>query len=85
MWPIRRLYTNDEDLQGVELLDDQDLVGFLCLDSTRSNAFSDYDVDLGAAIADALYSPLRAYLFYEWEYLPDDDVAAPDMIQTSPA
>lgn len=63
VWPIRKWLDDPSDADVLQtLVEDQDLVGFLCVDSPTPAAFSDSDVQLGAAFADALYPLLRPYL-----------------------
>ncbi len=63
VWPIRKWLDDPTDAEVLQtLVEDQDLVGFLCVDSATPAAFSDSDVELGAAFADALYPLLRPYL-----------------------
>ena len=65
VWPIRKLHDTRDDEVGYEISDGQDLVAFLCVDSAGPGAFSEYDVELGAGLAAALYPVLRPYLFEE--------------------
>ena len=68
VWPIRRLTNNP---QG-----NPSLLGFLCVDSLRTKAFSEeYDYPLGAIVADALY-PFLASLVDSVEEPKDAVVAA---------
>lgn len=70
VWPIRKIHEDDEDYLGVEITDnDQDLVGFLCLDAKSPGAFGRNEVNIGRTLAAALYFPLRTYLF------DDEDIA----------
>ena len=65
VWPIRKLCDDEDEvalLKASGMADlEQDLVAFLCVDSPKVDAFSDYDVQLGIAIADALYTPLSLH------------------------
>lgn len=45
------------------LVEDQDILGFLCVDAKKNGAFSQNDRQLGAAIADTLYALLKPYIF----------------------
>lgn len=63
VWPIRKWLDDPTDADKLDtLVEDQDLVGFLCVDSPTPAAFSEADVQLGAAFADTLYPLLRPYL-----------------------
>lgn len=63
VWPIRKLF---DDIRQAEALGARtalaDLLGFLCVDTTETDAFDQHEVDLGAAFADALYPVLRPHL-----------------------
>lgn len=64
VWPIRKIHEDEDDYLGVEVTEnDQDLVGFLCLDAKNAGAFGRNEIDVGAVLASALYFPLRMYLF----------------------
>lgn len=57
VWPIRYKRRNNENNDR-----DADLYGFLTIDSSSRNVFSDkYDVDMGAIVADSLFATLDAY------------------------
>jgi hypothetical protein len=60
VWPIRYVYARSEIDESNK--NDQDLYGFLTVDSSSRNTFDRrYDVEMGAAIADALFSVLDMY------------------------
>ena len=64
VWPIRYLYSlaEKDELGNNQLLSDQDLYGYLTVDSASRNAFDGrYDVQMGATLADALFPVLDAY------------------------
>lgn len=44
------------------VVEDQDILGFLCVDANTTNAFTEQDAQLGAAIADTLYALLQPYV-----------------------
>ncbi len=59
VWPIRYILENTE-LNPDD--DDQELLGFLTIDSNSKNNFERrYDIDLGAIIADSLFPVLKIY------------------------
>jgi hypothetical protein len=63
VWPIRKVLV--DALSAAELgavSDWQDLLGFLCVDCKEVEVFDNADVQMGAALADSLYSVLRPYL-----------------------
>ena len=65
VWPIRKLvYVQDK--KADELLNqEQDIIGYLCVDSARRNVFQEgYDFEMGAIIADALFVFLKGYHTY---------------------
>jgi len=64
-WPIRKLvYKQDQDDAG-KFNEDQDILGFLCVDSARRNIFrEDYDREMGAIVADSLFVFLKKYHDY---------------------
>jgi hypothetical protein len=64
-WPIRKLvYRQDKDDAG-KFNEDQDILGFLCVDSARRNIFrEDYDREMGAIVADSLFVFLKKYHDY---------------------
>lgn len=63
VWPVRkRLASKDVAAQIGAPLADHDLLGFLCVDAAKTNAFSDADFEAGAAVADSLYPVLLPYL-----------------------
>jgi hypothetical protein len=65
VWPVRKIYEDDDDLAGLRLNGTSDFFGFLCVDSTKPDAFSKYDELLVGALAAALYLPLRLWNFEE--------------------
>jgi len=61
VWPIRYVYNNNEIENGTG--SQEDLYGFLTIDSSSVNAFiKRYDVQMGALLADALFPVLNAYI-----------------------
>lgn len=62
VWPIRRTISRqDEDTKGIFNLE-QDIIGFLCVDSAKKNAFrKTYDFEMGAIVADSLFIFLKSY------------------------
>lgn len=58
VWPIRKLaYAQDKGE-----IDKQDIIGFLCVDSARRKVFrNDYDLEMGAIVADTLFVFLKTY------------------------
>lgn len=63
VWPIRKMLDDPSDALALKtLVEDQDILGFLCVDAKQPNAFSNEDAQLGAAIADTLYAVLKPYL-----------------------
>jgi hypothetical protein len=61
VWPIRYVFNRHErdDSQGNC---QEDIYGFLTVDSSSKNAFSErYDVQMGATLADALFPVMNAY------------------------
>lgn len=62
VWPIRRMiYTQDKPCDNI-LNKRQDIIGYLCIDSARQNVFrKDYDIEMGAIVADALFIFLKFY------------------------
>lgn len=59
VWPIRYVYKANEIATANQ---DQDVYGFLTVDSFSEAAFNDrYDVDLGAAVADSLFPVMHLY------------------------
>ena len=65
VWPVRKIFDSPDDSLGYEMSDGQDLVAFLCVDSPVTGAFSEYDAEIGAGLAAALYPVLRPYLYEE--------------------
>lgn len=63
VWPIRYVYEREEiDESANTGTTDQDLYGFLTIDSNARGAFDErFDSQLGASIADALFPILDAY------------------------
>jgi len=82
VWPIRRLTNNPQAAPS--------LLGFLCVDSKRAEAFSEeFDYAVGAIVADALY-PFLADLAGSIEPLREGEatvtrVAGPDVRVDEPA
>jgi len=62
VWPIRKMVF-DQDKPCNNLLNKkQDIIGYLCVDSARRDVFrEDYDVELGAIVADSLFTFLKYY------------------------
>lgn len=61
--PVRKVLT-DPPSEAVRLKtasDWQDLIAYLCVDSSSTDTFTDADIQVGAGIADAMYSVLRPY------------------------
>ncbi len=64
VWPIRKVLDDPSDAMTLKtLVEDQDILGFLCVDAKKKGAFSENDTQLGAAIADTLYALLKPYIF----------------------
>jgi hypothetical protein len=64
VWPIRKVLDDPSDAMTLKtLVEDQDILGFLCVDAKKKGAFSENDRQLGAAIADTLYALLKPYIF----------------------
>lgn len=62
VWPIRRLVYGQDGGEKAILNQEQDIIGFLCVDSGRRNVFrSNYDIELGAIVADSLFVFLKSY------------------------
>lgn len=60
VWPIRYVYKANEIAEGGS--HDQDIYGFLTVDSFSEKAFNvRYDVDLGAAVSDSLFPVMHLY------------------------
>lgn len=60
VWPIRYQYNKNERDNGTGT--QEDLYGFLTVDSSSKNAFIErYDVQMGALLADSLFPVLNAY------------------------
>jgi hypothetical protein len=63
VWPIRKVFDDIQSIFGLGVPSEwQDLLGFLCVDSNEVEVFDDADVQMGAAIADSLYTVLGPYL-----------------------
>lgn len=63
VWPIRKVLDDPLLAEALGAFSDwQDLIGFLCVDSKEPQAFTDADVQTGAAMADTLYTVLRPFL-----------------------
>lgn len=66
VWPIRYVYDEFETGNGNDTNENdtnEDLYGFLTVDSSSMNAFIErYDVQMGALLADALFPVLNAYI-----------------------
>lgn len=62
VWPIRRMiYTQDKPCNDM-LNKQQDIIGYLCVDCARRDVFrKDYDVQMGAIVADSLFTFLKYY------------------------
>lgn len=68
VFPIRYVYTEEEKSYECAggLDSDQDIYGFLAIDSYSRNVFSErYDVQLGSLLADDLYSVFDKYREYK--------------------
>jgi hypothetical protein len=72
VWPIRKIYEDEDDFIGLEVTDDGDFLGFLCLDSTSPDAFSVHDEQLVGVLAEALYIPFRLWNFDEYAARNED-------------
>ncbi|MBN4080307.1 hypothetical protein JYT31_01450 [Beggiatoa alba] len=65
VWPIRYVYTKNETEASTTKDTNEDLFGFLTVDSSSVNAFIEkYDVEMGAALADTLFPLLNAYAVF---------------------
>ncbi len=61
VWPIRYVY-NKNERDALEGSSHEDIYGFLTVDSSSKNVFVErYDVQMGAALADALFPVMDAY------------------------
>lgn len=62
VWPIRRILSEqDKDTKAISN-QEQDIIGFLCIDSAKKNAFrKTYDFEMGAIVADSLFVFLKSY------------------------
>jgi len=68
VWPIRYVYCeNEKDKDcGRGMNEDQDIYGFLAVDSYSRNAFSErYDVQMGSILADGLFPIFDMYRKYK--------------------
>lgn len=64
VWPIRRM-TLRENHDSEQLSDNQDVLGYLCIDSNVKDIFNDsYDIHFGAIVADSLFVFLRRYFVW---------------------
>lgn len=63
IWPIRKKILDPEVSKRIGAShEDEDLIGFLCIDSKRKNVFKyDFDFWMGAAYADILYPLLKPW------------------------
>jgi len=61
VWPIRKLmYAQDRQNEKEQII-----LGYLCVDSARMKVFrEDYDFEMGATVADALFLFLKSYHNY---------------------
>lgn len=63
VWPVRKQLASREMARQIgSPLADHDLLGFLCVDAAKANAFQEADFEIGAGIADSLYPVLLPYL-----------------------
>jgi hypothetical protein len=62
VWPIRKMVSS-QDKPCVDMLNKkQDIIGYLCVDSARRDVFNEgYDVEMGAIIADSMFTFLKYY------------------------
>jgi hypothetical protein len=74
VWPVRKIY---EDQPPAGISDWQDIVAYLCVDSAETDVFVQSDVWVGAAIADAMWSVLRPWVF------PPDPIEKADALITA--
>lgn len=62
VWPIRRVMSEQNDNTKEIFNLEQDIIGFLCIDSAKKNAFKKtYDFEMGAIVADSLFIFLKSY------------------------
>lgn len=62
VWPIRRLVYGQDCGEKAILNQEQDIIGFLCIDSGSRNVFrNNYDIEFGAIVADSLFVFLKSY------------------------
>ena len=65
VWPIRKLVYPQDGEDGNRLNHEQDIIGYLCVDSARQKVFrNDYDTQLGAIVADSVFIFLKRYHEY---------------------
>jgi hypothetical protein len=66
VWPIRKLvYKQDIEMKKGIFNQEQDIIGYLCIDSASRNVFlKRYDFEMGAIVADALFIFLKNYHAY---------------------
>jgi hypothetical protein len=68
VWPVRKTLDQPPQVGGLEAVSDwQDIIAYLCVDSLETDLFVESDIWVGAAIADAMYSVLRPWVFNEIE------------------
>jgi hypothetical protein len=65
VWPIRKIYEDEDDIIVGNARGTSDFLGFLCVDSVNPDAFSKYDECLVGVLAASLYLPLRLWSFEE--------------------
>jgi hypothetical protein len=82
VWPIRKIYEDEDDFIGVEVTGRGDFLGFLCLDSKTPDAFSVYDEQLVGVLAEALYIPFRLWNFDEYVARIEEVTDAEDTIES---
>ncbi len=77
VWPIRKLvYEQDCKKHNPYILNrEQDIIGYLCIDSSGRNIFRKrYDFEMGAIIADALFTFLKNYHNYLAKLKEEDKI-----------
>jgi hypothetical protein len=73
VWPIRKTLGRPPAVKRFKSISNwQDLIAYLCVDSAEADVFTESDVWIGAAMADAMYSVLRPWREYAEQLVTDD-------------